>query len=251
MAGEKLSSIKKATLLLEALSEPPYLFKAAELSEKLQINRTTIHRMLDDLIDSNLVMKEEEEKAYRLGPGLYRMGSVYYKQLQFNNKLTAVLSKISEESRESVGLAIRDHERIISLYELEINQPMKMNYQPGLFYPMNRGCYGKCLMAYYDQDRVEELLDQQTFEKVCKNTLTERDEILKEYEKIRKQGYVVSDEETFPYAVGVGIPIFNEEGEVKVCVAISYLKQKDHEERIEELKDILFKYAEEIRRYSP
>lgn len=247
----KLSSVKKAITLLNQLSEEPYEYTSTNLSYVTGINRTTVHRILGDLLHYDLVMKDYNTKKYRIGPSTYKMGSVYIHNLNFKHKLLEILTDMSQECKESVGLAIRDREKIISLYEIEQFQPLKMNYKPGLFYPMNRGCYGKCLMAYYNQKKVKELLYSQQFEKICKNTLTDPKEILEEYQKIREQGYVISDEETFNYAVGVGIPIFNSNGNVKTCVAISFFKQSDYKNKIEELKSILFKYSDEISKYIP
>ncbi|HVI39080.1 MAG TPA: IclR family transcriptional regulator C-terminal domain-containing protein, partial [Anaerovoracaceae bacterium] len=125
------------------------------------------------------------------------------------------------------------------------------NYHPGQFYPMNRGGYGKCLYAYYDQERVKQLLAEQKFEKYGPNTLTEPEEILHEYENIRQQGYVISDEEVAPLVVGVGVPVFNQRGEVKGCLACAFFKGPDKDKKIEEFIR-LFKYgAEEISRYLP
>lgn len=249
--NDKLSSIKKSVIVLNQLSIPPYEYTPSHLSELTGINRTTIHRILDDFNEFDLVIKDSSSKKYRIGPNLYRMGSVYVNNLNFKNKMLEILTALSEECKESVGLAIREGDKVISLYEIEQFQPMKMNYKPGLFYPYNRGCYGKCLMAYHDQNRVEELIKAEKYDKVCKNTLTDPIEILAEYKKIRQQGYVISDEETFNFAVGVGIPIFDANNNIKCCVAISFFKQEDYKEKIEEFKELLFKYSREISKYTP
>jgi DNA-binding IclR family transcriptional regulator len=104
-------------------------------------------------------------------------------------------------------------------------------------------------MAYYDQDRVKEILKKKEFEKVCKNTITDKKVLLKEYEKIRQEGYVVSINETFPFAVGVGVPIRNQKGEVKACVAVSFFKREDYKEKLEKMKKVLLKYQDEISKY--
>ncbi|WP_026895221.1 IclR family transcriptional regulator [Clostridiisalibacter paucivorans] len=251
MDNNKLSSIEKALIILNQLSEPPFEYKAIDLSKILGINRTTVHRDLDILIQNDFVIKNDLNKTYRLGPKLYNLGSVYLHNFNFENKILEILNKISEETKESVGLAIRDYEKVISLYEIEFFQPLKMNYRPGIFYPMNRGCYGKCLMAYYDEDKVKKLLQKQKFEKVCINTLTTTEEILAEYDKIKRQGYVTSIEETFKYAIGVGVPIFNCNNEVTTCLAVSFFKDDYYLEKIEKFKEILSSYADQIAKYIP
>ncbi len=246
---EPVTSIDKAARIFQQLCREPHEYRITELANLTGINRTSLHRLLKALEKNGLIIKTERNKTYKLGPMAYEMGSVYLHSFKFRDNIFPILDKISHESQESVGIAIREGEKIISLYEIEIDQPLKMNYRPGLLYPMNRGCYGKCLMAYYNRKRVSEMLDQMKFEKVCLNTLTEKNEILKEYEKIRKQGYVVSDEETFRYAVGVGIPIPGSDLTIKSCVAISFLKSDNYKEKIEEFKDMLLKYKDEIAKY--
>ncbi len=247
--NETSSSLAKAIRIFKQLCKDPYAYRTSDLANILGINRTTLYRILNTMEEQGLVIKTDSDKRYKLGPLAYQMGSVYLNSFKFNDKIFPLLDKISHESQESVGLAVREGEKVISLYEIEIDQPMKMNYKPGLLYPMNRGCYGKCLMAYYDRDKVETMLDQQSFEKVCKNTLTGKEEILKEYQKIREQGYVISDEEVFPQAVAVGVPITSPDGVVRTCVAISFIKSNGHKQKIKRLKEILFKYKEDITRY--
>ena len=246
---ESSSSIEKTIAVFKQLCKEPYTFKISELARLTDINRTTLYRIMNTLESHGLVIKTESDKAYKLGPMAYQMGAVYLNSFKFNDKIFPILDKISHESQESVGIAVREGDRVISLYEIEIEQPLRMNYKPGLLYPMNRGCYGKCLMAYHDQSRVKKLLEKSNFDKICKNTLTNKEDIIKEYEKIRHQGYVTSDEETFPLAEGVGIPISNSDGKVRTCIAISFLKDKNYKHKMENLKNVLLSYKEEINKY--
>ncbi len=93
------------------------------------------------------------------------------------------------------------------------------------------------------------MLKKQNFKKTGPNTLTEPEEILAEYEKIRTQGYVLSIEETMNYVIGVGVPLKSHDGRVKNVVAASFFKQDDYLEKIEKIKDILFKYKKELEKF--
>lgn len=247
--NERLNSIEKTLTLLDKLSEYPYEYSVTELSKILDINRTTLHRILDTLIENNYAIKDENSKKYRLGPITYKLGTAYLNSQASQTKVLEILNTIAKLSKESTGLAIRDGEKIISLYEIESHQTMKMKYTPGLLYSMNRGCYGKGIMAFYDKKRVEQLLDEQVFEKLQPNTLTKKDDILKEYDKIRKDGYVLSIEETFELAVAIGIPLRNAHNDVVACVAVSFFKKDNYLERIEEIKEILLEYKSELEKY--
>lgn len=251
MEEDKLSPIEKAVLILETMSNHPDELKVAEISELTKINRTTVHRVLKELLAKEWVIQNFKTGKYIVGPMAFHVGMAYRKNNNIEPKILEVLDWLSSEGKESVGYAIREGDKVISIYESEIHQPYKMNYHPGQFYPMNRGGYGKCLYAYHDPERVNQLLSEQKFEKAGPNTLTEPGDIIREYENIRIQGYSISDEEVAPLVVGVGVPVFNQSGEVKACIACAFLKGDDKEYKIEQFKKILKQGAEELTRYLP
>jgi DNA-binding IclR family transcriptional regulator len=248
---DKLSPIEKALLLLETMSNHPDELKVAELSELTGINRTTVHRILKELLAKDWVIQNYKTGKYIIGPMAFHVGMAYTNNNNIESKILEVLDDLSSHGKESVGYAVRVGDKVISLYETEVHQPYKMNYHPGQFYPMNRGSYGKCLYAYYDQERVKELLAEQTFEKYGPNTLTDPEEILQEYAKIREQGYAISDEEVAPYVVGASVPVFNQSGEVKGCIACAFIKGEDADEKLKYFIEMFKKGAEELSRYLP
>lgn len=249
MATDKMTPIEKVMKILGVLSNVPYEYKVAEISELSGVNRSTVHRILNELSTEGWVIQDRLTKNFKIGPMAYHTGSVYLHNNNYENRIIELLNDVSEKCKESVGFAVREGDKVISLFEIEFYQPLKLNYHPGQFYPMNKGCYGKLLMAYHDENRVKALLDKSKFEKICPNTLTEKDEILREYELIRKRGYAVSDEEIAPLLVGIGVPVRNASGEVRACMAAAFIKGPDYLEKINRFKDIFKEEAEEISKY--
>lgn len=248
--NETMTSLEKALYLLFLFAEEPYEYTVPELVEVTGLNRTTIYRNIVCLEENGLLIKSERGKSYKLGPMAYHLGSVYLQNANYEDHMLNILEAIAKESEESVGLARREGNRVVSIYSVEIHQPVKMNDKPGEFYPMNTGTYGKCLMAYHDPDIVEKIFDQNApFEKLTKNTITEKAELLEEYRRIRKAGYVTSIEESFPLVIGIGIPLTGSTGEVKNVVSISFFKEENYLEKMESLKELLLRYKKELERY--
>ena len=251
MDKDKMTPIEKALLILETMSNHPDELKVAEISGITKLNRTTVHRILQELLAKEWVIQDYKSKKFIIGPMAFHVGMAYTNNNNIESKILEVLNHICAVLKESVGYAVREGDKIISIYETEVHQPYKMNYHPGKFYPINRGCYAKCLMAYHDQERVKQLLSEQKFEKVAPNTLTDPQEIMREYAKIKEQGYVISDEEVAPLVSGVGVPVFNKRGEVKGCLACAFLKGPDVDEKIAEFLRMFREGAEIITRYMP
>lgn len=245
---KEMTSLEKGLSLLELFTEPPLRYTMPQLVEKTAMNRTTLYRNLSTLESAGLLVKDEKTKMYSLGPTTYRLGNIYLSNSNYQEKVYSILMNIAVETKESVGLARRDGYKVVSIYAVEAHQSMKMNDRPGTFYPMNKGTYGKGLMAFHDNPITAEVLDKYTFEKTAPNTLTKTEDILEEYRKIRKQGYVLSIEETHEYIVGVGVPIRGLDKRYNNIVAVSFFKQKDYLEKIEFIKDVLFKYKDELEK---
>ena len=245
----KMTSLEKGLYLMSLFIEEPYRYTLAQLVEMTGLNRTTVYRTLSTLEDAGMLIRDEKSKEYKMGPVPYRMGNIYLMNANYKESILTILEKIAEESAESVGIAHREGNKVMSIYAVEIHQPIKINDKPGTFYPMNKGCYGKCLMAYHDPAEVERLLDAASFVKTTPNTLTQKEEIISEYRKIRKQGYVESIGETLQYIVGVGLPLRNPDGTVENVVAISFFRQDADPDKIVRMREILFKYQKELEKY--
>jgi len=244
-----MSSLEKGLYLLTIFSRVPYKFTISQLKQISNFNHTTIYRILTTLVETGMLIKDEKSKIYKMGPMTYHLGNIYLGNANYKDSILNIPEKISKESAESVGIAHRVGNKVVSLFEVETYQIVKINDQPGTYYPMNRGCYGKCLMAYHDPAIVEKLLDEETFEKVAPNTLTDKESILKENARIREQGNVESIGEVASYICAVGLPLRNPDNRVENVVALSFFRQDDYLEKLERMKAILYKYRPELEKY--
>jgi len=246
MERESLSSIKKAIVILELLSTPPYEYTVAVISKQTGINITTIYRIIAQLEEENLVAINAETKKYRIGSNAYHIGSSYIYRNNYMQSLEEIVHEISEKIKESVGIAIFDQGRIMSIIESEIHQPMKVNDIPGRYFPGNKGNYGKCIMAFQKPEYIEEYLNTHTFEKTFPAVLTTKEELLEEYAKIRERGYSESVDELAMEVVGVGVPLFDKNGQIWGCIAVGFFREAGWEQKMAEIRDVFFQYKRRL-----
>lgn len=237
-----MTSFEKGLAILDVFQEPPHRFSLNTIVKKTAMNRTTVYRNLCTLESRGFISKDEKTKTYRLGPTTFMFGNLYLTSGSYEERVYNVLEEIAAKTKESVGLARRDGDKVVSIYSVEAHQSIKMNDRPGTFYPMNKGSYGKCLMAFHEKPITADKLKGMKFEKTTPNTLTTPEEILAEYKKIREQGYVISIDENLSYVIGVGIPIRGQEKKYNNVVAVSFFRQDNYLEKIEEIKKVLFEY---------
>lgn len=246
---EESSSLDKAFMILERLARKPYEMTALQLAKELQINRSTIHRILNNLMERTVVVKDPNTRKYSVGPGAYRIGSGFLNKQPNIGSIKAELDKLAAKTKQSIGYAALVQDRILSIFEVESYQPIQIGYRVGVDYPIHCGAYGKCIMAFYEPyERLEEIVYSAKLTKNTPNTITNPHDLLKEYEKIRENGYAISNEENVIGLVGIGVPIRNFQNKVVACVAAKYIKGNVDEEKQKVIIKHLLEASERIEK---
>ncbi|WZL72440.1 IclR family transcriptional regulator [Clostridiaceae bacterium 35-E11] len=247
-----VSSLEKAMMVLKYLAKEPYQFTALELSKALQINRSTVHRILADLMKSMLVLQSPSTKKYKLGPMSYHIGAAYLHASNYSDEIAQIVDEAAKKLELSVGYAVIDDGNIITLYENEHYFGMSMGYKPGTLYPINCGAYGKTLMAFYEPyQELEKIVYTTKLEKRTENTITDPKVLLQEYAHIRERGYAISDGENIKGAFGVGVPVRNSKNKVCACIGVACIKASITPEKLEFIKKVILDAANKISKLIP
>jgi DNA-binding IclR family transcriptional regulator len=73
--SQRLSSVTTAIHLLKTFSEEEAEMGISELAKRLGIAKSTVHRLASALLDEGLLEQSADTGRYRLGIGLFSLGS--------------------------------------------------------------------------------------------------------------------------------------------------------------------------------
>ncbi len=197
-------------------------------------------------MEAKFVTQDRYTKKYKLGPGIFRVGSSYLKIKNLHKDIINIIDSVAEKTRESVGYYVKDENVIISLYEMELFQENRLGDRPGLVYPVNAGSVGKCLTAFSKPEEIDEVLARSQLKQYTPYTLVDQDLLKKEYEKIRSQGYATSEGDKLEGQYGIAVPIRDSADRVFACMAVACFKTGLTEEKKNYMKDVLLEGAKEI-----
>lgn len=252
MEVNKLSSLDKSIEIMKHLAKEPYSFSALDLSKALNINRSTVHRILTTLKNHMIVLQCPSNKKYKIGPMAYHVGSAYINKTNNMNELISIIDEVSEMLKMSTGYSVIENGKIINIYENEMFTVIRMGYKPGSFYPIHCGAYGKTIMAFYEPfEELEEIIYNTELEKRTENTITNPSTLLEEYARIRKEGYAISNGENITGAIGIGAPVKNSKGKVIGAIATAGIKESITPERLEMIKEVIIDTADRISQHIP
>src|SRR5438552_9532435 len=107
---------------------------------------------------------------------------------------------------------------------------------------------GKVLLAYSSDAIVRDFLAADSFAKYTDVTITSRAAFKEELVKVRQKGYAVDDEEEEPGVRCVGVPVFNQLGELMSALSLTGTTAQVLPENYDKLVDLVKQASARISR---
>ena len=123
---QRLSSVATAIRLLKAFSEDDDELGISELSRRLGLAKSTVHRLAVTLVSEGLLEQDRDNAKYHLGIALFRLGALVRRRMNVSNEARPYLYDLREKINETVHLAILDGSEIMYVYNLESTHAIRM-----------------------------------------------------------------------------------------------------------------------------
>lgn len=217
-----------------------------ELATILNIDKSTVSRLMSTLMHYDMVSVDPVSKKYRLGfRNLYLSEGV---KKNFNVAIVArpYLHKICDEIQESVHLASIGNRRMYIVDQVRSQREYNLSAQIGMIEAWHCSSVGKCVLAYKPESFINDIFKDYDFKKYTSHTITTDLELKKELKKIRENGYALDDEERTLGVRCLAVPVFNYGGNVSCCVGISAPKDQITPSNIKKYTMCMKKYANMI-----
>lgn len=201
-------SIARAIALLKSFDDGHIEWGLGELSEHLDLNKTTTHRLLAALENEGLIMRAEAAGRYRLGPELITLGGCAMRSNTLRNATRPELETLARSTGETAFLEILVGDRTLILDEAMADDPLSISQDIGAKLPLHATSTGKLLLAHLPPDQIDDLLGK-PLTPLTAETITDADELRTELNEIRRNGYATTRGEFDVGFVSVAAPILD------------------------------------------
>ena len=103
---KRVQSIDRAVSILECFNDENKDYKLSEISERLDLNKSTVHGIITTLKYHGFVSQDEETQKYKLGIRFIEFGDLVSNSLNIRNAalpiIEEVCNRIEETDRKSV-----------------------------------------------------------------------------------------------------------------------------------------------------
>jgi DNA-binding IclR family transcriptional regulator len=157
------------------------------------------------------------------------------------------MQNLWRSTEETVTLNIRMGLHRVCIEELRSPQRLLYTAGVGSKLPLHVGASGKVILAFAVPKERAKLLDALTFAQLTSETITDRERLEEELDRVRERGWAVSLGERLPGATGISVPVRDPSG---LVMSLSLLGPRERlgEERLEAVRPEMEAAAAEIQR---
>lgn len=240
----QVESIRTVFQIMEQLSELDGA-GVTELSENVDVAKSTVHDHLSTLRGQGYVVKEGEE--YNLSLRFLHFGKYVSHRKKLYETVEEDVKEVAEETGQRTQFVAREGEMGIPLVYASGKKGMPyIGFDIGEPLSLHATAAGKVILAHLPEEKVNEILETE-LEQITENTITDSETLQSELEAVREQGYAFNHEESFSGLQAVGVPIFDEDNAVVGGLSVAGPTNKMSGEYLEEeLPHQLKGYADEI-----
>lgn len=203
-----LTTIENAFQIIEILKENDGA-TLTEVANEFDLAVSTLHDYLGTLEKLGYIVQEGGE--YQVGMRFYEIGSYAKRSDELEGKITSVLDEVSEKTGETAWYIIGENGKVVFLERSLGERAVPTYSNRGERAHMHTVAAGKVILAHYPESKVSEILDRHGMPERTENTITNREELFEEFDRIRELGVGFNDEESALGVRAVAAPVFQDD----------------------------------------
>lgn len=229
-------SLSKGLCVLKEVMTSNKPLTANTLCQKLQIDKSTMSRLITTLMNEDFLEYKGNTKEIVLSDIVRK---IIYKddREKIVQKTQGLLDEIFYLTDECAYIGIFDNNAVLYLNQVDKSKRvLKTRNSVGLHAPIHTNAFGKAILAFNKKIDLN-IID---LKKYTTNTITSITKLTKELELIRERGYAIGIEEHEFGLCSVAVPYFNNKGEFIGTVGVSGLSVRMNEAKLHEYGQKIF-----------
>lgn len=241
-------AVERSFEILRSLSAQADGASVTELSEMLDAPASSVHRLLQVLVDEGFVVQEPASRRYALGPGAFELTSSYSQRLSVASISRPHLAWLTENSGETSFVTSLVGTEPVCVAIAECDRPLRLFIDIGQRMPYHAAASARAILAYQDRDEAERRLRAETFESFTHTTPTNAEDVLAMLDGIRRDGFAICAQELDEHVTAVAAPIRNRAGSVRASATVVGPAERLEGERRDDAIRLVKVAAERISR---
>ena len=202
-----VKSSQRTLRILEIISKNKAGVSFTEIQKELELPKSSLFSLLKELLSNDYLSFNEITKKYSAGISFIKLCTSGIENTDLITELNILTSNLTQETNQTSHAGILDGTNIIYLSKSENNTNLSLMKSVGLKIPAHCTSIGKMLLSQFSLQELENLYYNYNFEKYTEYSISSLADLIKEIEKIKKNGYSLELRETNVLAGCISLPI--------------------------------------------
>ena len=205
--------IARAGAILRALGQHPEGLTIRQISQLIEVPRSTVQRIVDELNGENLVISASATSGVKLGPALIALAGLT-EQFDIAKIAHPIMAQLARELGETISLAVLDTSKAVVVDQVPGMHPLRAVATVGNSLPLHCTASGKAFLAALPEERLRKYRARINFVPMTRNTIRAWGDLERELQVIRRRGVAFDREEQREGICAVGTIIYGPTGEM-------------------------------------
>jgi IclR family KDG regulon transcriptional repressor len=244
--AERLLTVAKVLRITQLLAQQGAL-SLTDICERLEMNKTVIHRALSTLRDEGWVVQEAGTRRYRLGLRMWEVGMGALHHFPVYAVALPQIEQLAGQFKETAGLAVYDDGEMLFLARVGVvdGAPVSVPLAGRALPHTTSG--GKVALAFLPEIG-EAMSKKRSLTAVTRQTLRSGAALRRELNTIRERGYALNRGGRDDGSSGVAAPVFDHTGMYVASIYVACPTTEFTEEWIGRLAPAVVNCAAQVSR---
>lgn len=233
-----MKTLQRFIKIIDLLKENNNL-RLKDISNMLNIDKSTVYRYLKTLQKGNLVNRDDVTRRYSLGLGFLNIATKIIDSMDIRDIAHQHLAELGELTEETVHLTTFDGKWVVYIDKIESKKPVRMYSRIGNVAPIFCTAVGKATLAFQSKKKIEEIINETEFIPYTKNTITDKRKFKECLKEVKERGFALDNSEYEEAIFCIAAPIWNYDRVVKNAVSITAVKSRMSLSELITFKDVL------------
>lgn len=240
-------SVEKIFQIIEIMAESREPLRLQDIAIKVDMPASTVLRLINTMVSCGYANQDPITLRYSLSLKFTKIGGLVISQTSIRDIAHPYLIELSKKCKESVCLAIEQDMEVVYLDVIDgPDGILKITQRIGKVAPLHSTAVGKLMMLNYETNQLNQVIALKGLAALTPNTITIKEELVKELEKIQFQGYALDDEECELGARCISSGIRDYTGKYIAGISVSGPTTRMSMEYIGIIKDIVINTAKAV-----
>ena len=238
--------LHRAVAVLDVLRSADEGLSIRQVAQRAQLSKSTVQRLLRELVELDLAAQEPRTGGYRLGPRTLALGSAYQRRLDVRQVALPHMTALRDATGETVGLSVPYENQVLHIDQVESRLELRATFDIGRPLPLWSGAPSRLLLAERTDADVELLVRDHSGAEFRPINPPPPDTLIADVRRAREDGHAIAMEETLPGVSTISAPIRGSTGALHATVSLTAPASRLTSDRLPALRDRVLDTARAI-----